>query len=117
MLTFHSLSALPIIVCCCLISSLFWPRLVRLLRRVPVTSTVWTPICSRVLLTTRLTKSGDNESVAANGAGIFECDNGDNSVGVGSMDESAGIFELEFGNGNNDVGVQTINESVGDGQD
>ena len=117
MLTFHSLSALPIIVCCCLISSLFWPRLVQLLRRVPVTSTVWTPICSRVLLTTRLTKSGDNESVAANGAGIFECDNGDNGVGVGSVDESAGIFELEFGNGDNDVGVRTINESVGDGRD
>ena len=94
MLTFHSLSALPIIARCFLISSRFCLRLVRLLRRVPVTSTVWTLICSRVFLTTRLTISGDNESVAANVAGVFECDNGDNGVdddncvGVQSIDES-----------------------------
>lgn len=115
MLTFHSLSALSeMIVRCFLISSLFRPRLVRLLRCVLVTSTVWTPICSRVFLTTRLTTSGDNESVATNDAGIFECGNG----GIGSIDESVGI---ECGNGDNGVGVRSIDESVvsdtGDGQD
>lgn len=115
MLTFHSLSALSeMIVRCFLISSLFRPRLVRLLRCVLVTSTVWTPICSRVFLTTRLTTSGDNECVATNDAGIFECGNG----GIGSIDESVGI---ECDNGDKGVGVRSIDESVvsetGDGQD
>ena len=66
-------------------------------------------MCSRVFLTTRLTTSGDNESVATNGAGIFECGNG----GIGSIDESVGeSVGIECGNGDNGVGVQSIGESV-----
>lgn len=109
MLTFHSLSASPnIIVCCFLISSRFCPRLVRFraLRRVSVTSTVCTPICSRVFLTTRLTISGDNVFVTVNGAGIFECGNGDNGV---DSDDS-----VECGNG---VDVGSVDESVGGKED